>query len=95
MHRDPVRRGLIWGLAATLLVPMVIAVVLGTAAVLAAVGDDTAAAVCRWATLPLAVLWAVAIAATTALSAACQLAGHRPPPRRPRIGPGRPRDEDR
>jgi hypothetical protein len=92
MHRDPIRRGLVWGLAATLLLPMVIAVMLGTAAVLGAVGDSTAAAVCRWATLPLAILWGVAIAATTALSAACQLAGRHPPPRRRRIRPGRERN---
>jgi hypothetical protein len=74
MKHDPVRRGLIWGLAATLLLPLVLVVTLGTAALLAAVGDDAAAAVCRWIALPLGVLWAAAIAATTALSATAHLA---------------------
>jgi hypothetical protein len=81
MNSDPVRRGLAWGLGATLFLPLVIAVSLGTAALLAAVGDTAAASVCRWASLPLAMLWVVAVIATTALSAALQLA---PRPRRPR-----------
>jgi hypothetical protein len=84
MRHDPLRRGLVWGLAATLLLPMVMAVMLGTAALLAAVGDELAAAVCRWSAVPLAVLWGVAIAATTALSAASQLTARRPPPGRRR-----------
>ncbi len=81
MNTDPIRRGLAWGLGATLFLPLVIAVSLGTAALLAAVGDTAAASVCRWVSLPLAMLWAVAVVATTALSAVHQLL---PRPRRPR-----------
>ncbi len=84
MKHDPLHRGLVWGLAATLLLPMVIAVMLGTAALLAAVGDDLAAAVCRWSAVPLAVIWGAALAATTALSAASQLTASRRPRRRRR-----------
>lgn len=81
MHHDPIRRGLVWGLGATLFLPLAIAVSLGTAALLAAVGDAAAASVCRWVSLPLAMLWAVAVVATTALSAVHQLL---PRPRRAR-----------
>lgn len=73
MHSDPVRRGLAWGLGATLFLPLAIAVSLGTAALLTAVGDTAAAGVCRWVSLPLAMVWAVAVVATTALSAVHQL----------------------
>lgn len=73
MHHDPVRRGLAWGLAAIVLLPMMMVVTLGTAGLLTAVGDDSAATVCRWVAVPLGLLWAVAIAATTALSALAQL----------------------
>ena len=85
MHHDPVRRGLVWSLAATLLLPLVIAVTLGTGALLAAVGDLTAATVCRWVALPVAMLWGVAVVATTALSAMLQIAPR--PPRPPRNQP--------
>lgn len=64
---------------------MVMAVTLGTGALLAAVGDDLAAGVCRWVALPLGVLWVVAMAATTVLSAAAALTG---PGRRRGRGPG-------
>ena len=85
MNRDPVRRCLVWGLAGTLLLPVVMAVTFGTAAILAAVGDVTAAAVCRWIALPVAMLWAVALVATTALSAMLQIVPR--PPRSPRNQP--------
>ena len=64
--RSASARGLAWGLAATLLLPMVLAVTLGTAGLLAAVGDERAATVCRWVAVPLGGAWVVAIAATTA-----------------------------
>lgn len=92
MKHDPVRRGLTWGLAATLLLPMVLVVTLGIGGLLAAVGDDAAATACRWVALPLGVLWVAAIAATTALSAASHLA---PPPRRPARRHRRRRPEQR
>lgn len=81
MKNNPLRRGLAWGVAGCLLLPMVIVVSLGTGGLLAAVGDETAAAICRWCTVPLGVLWVVSIAATTVLSAALSLA---PPERRRR-----------
>jgi hypothetical protein len=65
MHRS-LRRWLITSLAGTLLLPIILAVTLGTAAVLAAVGDATAAAACRWVALGLGMLWAVAVVATAA-----------------------------
>jgi hypothetical protein len=65
MHRS-LRRWLITSLAGTLLLPIVLAVTLGTAAVLAAVGDATAAAACRWVALGLGMLWAVTVVATAA-----------------------------
>jgi len=79
MNRDPLARGLAWGLTATLLLPVVLAVTLGTAALLAAVGDTAAATVCRWVALPLGGAWVVAIVATTVLSAAAQLAASAEP----------------
>ncbi|MFM8415576.1 MAG: hypothetical protein ACKOCX_12735 [Planctomycetota bacterium] len=83
MHHDPVRRGLAWGLAAIVLLPMVALVTLGTGGLLAAVGDAAAATVCRWVAVPLGLLWVVAIAATTALVAVSHL-GRRPDRRRGR-----------
>lgn len=85
MKNDPLRRGLAWALAATLLLPMVLVVTLGTGGLLAAVGDD-AAAVCRWVAVPLGILWVVAVAATASLAALLLLAGPRSgrPPRRRR-----------
>jgi len=83
MNMNPLRRGLAWGLSGCLLLPMVIVVALGTGGLLAAVGDDAAAAICRWCTVPLGVLWVVSIAATTALSAALAL-GRPQRRRRPR-----------
>lgn len=92
MNPDPVRRGLAWSLGATLLLPLVIVIALGTAALLAAVGDTAAAGVCRWVSLPLAMAWAVAVVATVALSAVLQLL---PPPPRPRTTKPCPPDLDR
>ena len=75
MHRDPVRRALTWGAAATLLLPIVIAVVLGLGGLLGGLGDTPGARVCVWIT---------AIVATTAINAIAVL--ERRPPRRPRHG---------
>jgi len=95
MNDDPVRRGLTWGVLATLLLPMILVVALGTGGFLTAVGDDAAAAVCRWVAVPLGGLWLVAVAATTALSAAAHLTGRgRPPLRRRRPGRRAPDRDD-
>ena len=80
MNRDPLARGLAWGLTATLLIPIILAVTLGTAALLAAVGDTAAATVCRWIAVPVGGFWVVAIVATTVLSAAAHLATAARPP---------------
>lgn len=81
MNRKTLRRGLAWCVVAILLVPLVIAVVLGLGALLAALGDAAAAAVCGRIALGLGVVLVTAIAATTAVTALAVLA---PPPRRPR-----------
>jgi hypothetical protein len=77
MRHVPLVRGLVWSVAATLLLPILLTVTLGTASLLAAVGDANAAAVCRWAVLGLGILWIAALVATTALSALVTLSrGH-------------------
>ena len=82
MKPTPLVRGLTLGLAAAVLLPIVLAVTLGTGSLLAAVGDTSAAAVCRRVALAIGMLWVVSLVATTVLSALLTLAG----PRRPRAG---------
>lgn len=84
MHRDPVRRALTWGAAATLLLPIVIAVVLGLGGLLGGLGDTPGARVCAWIGLAIGAVWITAIVATTAINAIAVL--ERRPPRRPRHG---------
>jgi len=80
MNRQHLRRGLTWGVVAILLGPLLIAVVLGLGALLAALGDASAAAVCGRVALVLGVVVVTAVVATTAVSALAILA--RPPRRR-------------
>ncbi|MEI6637604.1 MAG: hypothetical protein WCO99_13620 [Planctomycetota bacterium] len=84
MHRDPVRRALTWGAAATLLLPIVIAVVLGLGGLLGGLGDTPGARVCAWIGLAIGAVWITAIVATTAINAITVL--ERRPSRRPRHG---------
>ena len=84
MKSAPLVRGLVWGLTATLLLPIVLTVTLGTGSLLAAVGDLPAAAVCSRVALAIGMLWIIALAATTVVSGLLTLAG---PPRG--LGPRR------
>jgi hypothetical protein len=66
--RDLVRRLLAWGVLLTLLLPMVIAVVLGLGALLSSLGDETGAAACGRVGLVIGVAWFLALAATATAS---------------------------
>lgn len=79
MHRPPIRAALTWGLVATLLLPVVLAVVLGLGGLLAAVGDESGARACRRVALAAGVVWLVAVVATTAASAVAVLERPEPP----------------
>jgi hypothetical protein len=76
MNQRSLRRWLVSSLAGMLLLPILLAVTLGTAGLLAAVGDATAAAVCRWVALGLGMLWVVAVVATAAGAALIALTRH-------------------
>lgn len=87
MRRDgtgrELNRGLAWGLAATVLLPVALAVVLGLGGLMAALGDDGGAVACQRLALVAGGLWIVSIVATTVLNAiaALERSGRR---RRPR-----------
>jgi hypothetical protein len=85
MHHDPIRRSLLWGLAATVLLPIVLAVVLGLGALLAALDDSAGAAACGRMGLVVGVMWLTAVVVTTAVNAVATLERHRPG--RPRRSP--------
>ena len=89
MHRRSLRGGLIVSLASVVLLPIALAVTLGAGGLLAAVGDQTAAAVCRWVGLALGILWVVSVVATAAGSAAVTLAAQTQTRPRPRHKPQR------
>ena len=74
MRPAPLVRSLMCGLAAIVLLPILLSVTLGTASLLAAVGDAAAAAACRWTALAVGILWIVALAATTVISGLLTLA---------------------
>jgi hypothetical protein len=76
MNRRSLRRWLVSSLAGMLLLPIFLAVTLGTAALLSAVGDATAAAACRWVALGLGILWVVAVATTAAGAGLLALTRH-------------------
>ncbi len=86
-RESPPRRldqGLAVGLFATLLLPIVVAILAGLAGLLTAVGDPTAAAACRYVALGIGVQWLAAVVGTTALSAVAALAPPRARKRRRR-----------
>jgi len=66
--RELVRRLLAWVVLLTLLLPMVIAVVLGLGALLSSLGDETGAAACGRVGLVIGVAWFLAVAATATAS---------------------------
>ena len=81
MNRPAIKTALLWGVAATLLLPVVLAVVLGLGGLLAAVGDAAGAKACSRMALVAGAAWLVAIVATTATTALALL-DQAPPPRR-------------
>jgi hypothetical protein len=62
--RETVRRCLAWGVLSSLLLPMVVAIVTGLAALLASLGDRPGATACGRVALVLGACWVVALAAT-------------------------------
>ena len=90
MNRDGLRRGLGWGLVATLVLPVLLAVVLGLGGLLGQLGDAAGAVVCGRIGLVVGVAWLTAIVGTVAVTAACVLAGHSRP-----LPPGPPRGRRR
>jgi hypothetical protein len=87
------RRVLAWALAAMLLLPIVLMLVLGLGSLLAALGDGSAATVCGRIALGVGVVWLTAVVATTMASGIVALAdeparrvGRRPHLRRRRGG---------
>ena len=81
MHRSPVRSALTWGLVATLLLPVVLAVLLGLGSLLNAVGDEAGSRACGRVALAAGAAWLVAVVATTAVSAVALLERPPVPPR--------------
>ena len=81
--REHVRRLLAWGVMLTLLLPMVIAVVLGLGALLASLGDRAGAAGCGRIGLVIGVAWFLALAATATASGILTLEGSAGTPERP------------
>jgi len=69
MSRRQLRRPLAWGLAATILLPMVVALLLGLGRLLAALDDEPGAVACDRIALLAAILWALAVVATTIINA--------------------------
>ncbi len=77
--RGIIRRLLLAGVTASLLLPIVVAVVTGLGVLLRAVGDDPAARVCGRVALITGVFWVVAVI-TTALASGAALLDDRIPP---------------
>lgn len=89
LMREPVRRLLAWGVLLAVLLPMVIAVVLGLGALLFSLGDKAAAAACGRIGLVIGVAWFLALAATATASGIMTLEGSVGRPARP-VRPVRP-----
>jgi len=89
--RERVRRLLAWGVLLAVLLPMVIAVVLGLGALLASLGDKAGGVACGRIGLAIGVVWFLALAATSTASGIMTLeASTSRPPEHPR--PERPDD---
>ena len=71
--RGIIRRLLLAGVAGSLLLPIVVAVVTGLGVLLEAVGDDAAATVCGRVALIAGVVWLVALIMTAVASGAALL----------------------
>ena len=81
-----IRKSLAFGLGAMLLLPVVLAIVLGLGGLLSALGDAPGATFCLRAGLFIAVLWLTSIVATVAVTAVVQVSGEAGrKPRRPSL----------
>jgi hypothetical protein len=81
--RELIRRLLAWGVLLTLLLPMVIAVVLGLGSLLSSLGDEAGAAACGRVGLVIGVAWFLALAATATASGIMTLEASASRPGRP------------
>lgn len=81
--RELIRRLLACGVLLTLLLPMVIAVVLGLGALLSSLGDEAGAAACGRVGLVIGVVWFLALAATATASGIMTLEASASRPGRP------------
>lgn len=70
MSRNRLKKPLAWCLAVTILLPAVLALVLGLGRLLAALGDEAGATACDRLALFSGVLWAVAVVGATICNAA-------------------------
>lgn len=77
--RGILRRMLLAGVASSLLLPIVLAVVIGLGVLLRAVGDHAGGMVCGRAALVVGVVWLVAVI-TTAVASGATLLEDRPSP---------------
>lgn len=73
MHRDPIRRAVLWGVFASLLLPVMLAVVTGLGALLGGLGDAAGSRAFFRIALVVGAVWLVALAATTIASAMATL----------------------
>lgn len=91
MTRHSIRRSLRWAVAATVLLPVAIVLVIGLGGLLAGVGDAAGARGCGRVALALGVAWLTALAGTTLATASAVLEADtcRPRHRRPRWRRGR------
>jgi hypothetical protein len=67
--RDVSRRLLVWGLGGTVLLPVLLAVIVGLGGLLASLEDRSGAAVCRGIALAVGAMWVVSLAATVLATA--------------------------
>lgn len=85
MNRHLLRRslysGLTWGVVATLVLPVVLAVLVGLGGLLRSLGDVPGAVVCGRVALAIGTVWITAVVVTTAATAVAVLDS--PPPDRP------------
>lgn len=75
MTRDGLRRLLAWGVVAALLLPVLLAVLLGLAALLQALGDEGGARACGRGAIIGGVAWIAALIVTVAVNAMLTLCG--------------------
>lgn len=93
LMRELVRRLLAWGVLSAVLLPMVIAVVLGLGTLLSSLGDTAGAAACGRVGLVIGASWFLALAATATASGIMMLEGTASRPDRSARSDSSPGDE--